>query len=203
LNHSDIDTSSSKVGRRIRELREKRRISMRELGRLSGISVNALSLIERGQTSPSVSTLYRLVDALGVPITAIFGAEPLREEIVFCPVTKRTKLPFPLGLWEGLGGEVFKGRLQPFMLTLESGGDSGLHTIVHTGHEFVMCLEGLLEYTVEDKKYIMGSGDSLLFAARLRHSWRNPGNTLAKAIIVLCGFEDFESPAGFHLTNGE
>ncbi len=203
MNHSDIDSPSTNVGSRIRELREKRRISMRELGRLSGISVNALSLIERGQTSPSVSTLYRLVDALGVPITAIFRAEPLREEIVFRPVAERTQLPFPRGLWEGLGGEVFVGRLQPFMLTLESGGDSGVHTIIHTGHEFVMCLQGLLEYTVEDKKYIMASGDSLMFAARLHHSWRNPGNIVTKAIIVLCGFEDFESPAGFHLSNGK
>jgi mannose-6-phosphate isomerase-like protein (cupin superfamily) len=72
--------------------------------------------------------------------------------------------------------------------------------IVHTGHEFVMCLQGLLEYTVEGKKYILGQGDSLLFAARLRHCWRNPGNTVSKVIIVLCGFEEFESPAEYHVS---
>ncbi len=188
------------VGQRLRELREQRRISMRELGRLSGISVNALSQIERGQSSPSVSTLYRLVDALGVPITAIFHAEPQREEIVFRSAAQRTKVPFPKGLWEGLGGEAFVGKVQPFMLTLESGADSGAQVIVHTGHEFVMCLQGSLEYTVEGKKYVMEPGDSLLFAARLRHCWRNPGNIVTYAIIVLSGFENFESPAGFHLT---
>jgi len=200
LTSTDHDTPLTEVGKRLRVLREERRISLRELGRLSGISVNSLSLIERGLTSPSVSTLYRLVDALGVPITTIFRAEPQREEIVFIPVSERTQVPFPLGIWEGLGGESFIGRLQPFMLTLESGADSGSQTIVHTGHEFVMCLQGLLEYTVEGKKFILGQGDSLLFAARLHHSWRNPGNTVTKAIVVLSGFEEFESPGGFHVT---
>ncbi len=198
MNKTNQDTSSSEVGKRLRELREERRISLRELGRISGISVNALSLIERGMTSPSVSTLYRLVDALGVPITAIFRAEPQQEEIVFTPVAERNKVPFPSGLWEGLGGESFIGRMQPFMLTLEVGADSGKQVILHTGHEFVMCLQGLLEYTVEERKYILGEGDSLLFAARLRHNWRNPSNSVTQAMIVLCGYEEFESPAGFH-----
>jgi transcriptional regulator with XRE-family HTH domain len=197
---TDHDTPLVEVGKRLRKLREERRTSLRELGRLSGISVNALSMIERGLTSPSVSTLYRLVEALGVPITTIFRAEPQREEIVFIPVAERTQVPFPRGVWEGLGGESFVGRLQPFMLALESGADSGSQVIVHIGHEFVICLQGLLEYTVEGKKYILGQGDSLLFAARLRHSWRNPGNSLTQAIIVLCGFEEFENPAGFHVT---
>lgn len=200
VNPPGHDNQIMEVGKRLRELRVERRISLRELGRLSGISVNALSLIERGLTSPSVSTLYRLVDALGVPITAIFRAEPQREEIVFLPASERTQVPFPLGVWEGLGGESFVGRLQPFMLTLESGADSGSQVIVHTGHEFIICLQGLLEYTVEGTKYILGQGDSLLFAARLRHCWKNPGNTVTKAIIVLCGFEEFESPAEFHVS---
>ena len=200
MNTTSHDTPAGEVAKRLRELREERRISLRELGRLSGMSVNALSMIERGLTSPSVSTLYRLVEALGVPITAIFRAEPLREEIVFTPVAERNQVPFPLGLWEGLGGESFIGRMQPFMLTLDIGADSGHQVIVHTGHEFVLCLQGLLEYTVEDRKYILGPWDSLLFAARLHHSWRNPANSVTKVIIVLSGFEEFESPAGFHHT---
>jgi transcriptional regulator with XRE-family HTH domain len=200
MNPPDHGTPSTEVGKRLRVLREEKRISLRELGRLSGISVNALSQIERGLTSPSVSTLYRLVEGLGVPITAIFRAEPLKEEIVFRPVGERTQVPFPLGMWEGLGGEVFVGRLQPFMLTLESGADSGTQVIVHTGHEFVMCLQGKLEYTVEGKKFLLGPGDSLLFAARQRHCWQNPGSSLTQALIVLCGFEEFENPGEAHVS---
>jgi quercetin dioxygenase-like cupin family protein len=84
------------------------------------------------------------------------------------------------------------------MLTLESGGESGKEIIVHTGHEFVMCLQGRLEYEVEGKLYTLEAGDSLLFAARLSHRWRNPGNTVTSAIVVLSVFEEYEKPGVFH-----
>ncbi len=196
----DREAPSVYVGQLLRQLREERGISIRELSRMSGLSANALSMIERGLTSPSVSTLYRLTDALNVPITALFRQAQSQEPIVFRSVSDRTRVPFPLGVWEGLGGEAFTGRMQPFMLTLESGAESGQEKIVHTGSEFVMCLRGKLEYEVESKYYQLEAGDSLLFAARLTHRWRNPGNTVTNAIIVLSGFDDYEKPGVFHFT---
>jgi transcriptional regulator with XRE-family HTH domain len=194
----DKATPSVQVGQMLRQLREERGISIRELSRRSGLSANALSMIERGLTSPSVSTLYRLTDALNVPITAIFGLEQEQQPIVYRSVSERTHVPFPLGVWEGLGGESFTGRMQPFMLTLESGAESGPEKIVHTGSEFVICLRGQLVYEVEGQTYTLEAGDSLLFAARLTHRWRNPGRTVANAIVVLSGFDEYEKPGVFH-----
>jgi DNA-binding XRE family transcriptional regulator/mannose-6-phosphate isomerase-like protein (cupin superfamily) len=194
----DREAPSVYVGRLLRQLRAERGISIRELSRMSGLSANALSMIERGLTSPSVSTLYRLTDALNVPITALFRSDQTQQPIVFRSTSERTHVPFPLGLWEGLGGEAFTGKMQPFMLTLESGAESGQEEILHTGSEFVMCLRGKLEYEVEGKYYLLEAGDSLLFAARLTHRWRNPGNTVTNAIVVLSGFDDYEKPGVFH-----
>jgi transcriptional regulator with XRE-family HTH domain len=194
----DKEAPSVYVGQLLRQLREERGISIRELSRISGLSANALSMIERGLTSPSVSTLYRLTDALNVPITALFRQDQGQKAIVFRAVTERTRVPFPLGVWEGLGGEAFTGRMQPFMLTLESGAESGPEKIVHTGSEFVMCVRGNLEYEVEGKLFPLGAGDSLLFAARLAHRWRNPGKTVTNAIVVLSGYEEYEQPGVFH-----
>ena len=87
------------------------------------------------------------------------------------------------------------------MLTLEMGADSGSRSIIHTGHEFVHSLQGELEYQVESNIYNLQPGDSLLFAARLHHRWRNKGTKIAQAIIVLSGFEEYESPMGFHISN--
>ena len=64
------------VGLRLRVLREERGVSMRALARRSGLSANALSMIERGLASPSVSTLNKLAMALEVPIMAFFHSEP-------------------------------------------------------------------------------------------------------------------------------
>jgi transcriptional regulator with XRE-family HTH domain len=192
------ETPSVLVGHLLRQLREERGISIRELSRLSGISANALSMIERGLSSPSVSTLYRLTDALNIPITSLFRQINDKQTIVFRAAMDRMRIPFPQGMWEGLGGESFSGRMQPFMLTLEAGAESGKEKIVHTGSEFVICLSGTLEYEVEGKIYTMQAGDSLLFAARLAHRWRNPGDSVTRAIFVLSGFEEYEQPGKYH-----
>lgn len=197
------ETPSVNVGQVVKQIREVRGISIRELSRLSGLSANALSMIERGRTSPSVSTLYRLTDALNVPITALFRQEQTLEPIVYRSMETRTHVPFPLGVWEGLGGESFTGRLQPFMLTLESRAESGREKIVHTGSEFVYCLKGVLEYEVEDKIFTLEAGYSLLFSARLTHRWRNPGRVVTNAIIVLSGFEEYEKPGSYHFPLSE
>lgn len=190
------------VGSRLRQLRQERGKSMRALARDSGLSTNALSMIERARTSPSVSTLYKIAEALEVPITAFFREEPARQEIVFCKSTNRNRVSVPFGYWEGLGGEYFVGHVEPFLLTLEPGGSSGPFGMLHTGHEFVMCLKGRLEYEVEDETYELLPGDSLIFAAQLRHRWRNPGDEIAQAVFVLAGFEQGERPSEFHISSG-
>jgi transcriptional regulator with XRE-family HTH domain len=187
------------VGIRLRQLREKRGVSMRTLATMSGLSANALSMIERGKTSPSVSTLYRLASALEIPVTNFFSPAPVREKVVFLKSDERTRLPFMRGLWEGLGGENFDGHVMPFMLTLESGASSGPSNVIHTGHEFVFCLRGQLEYSVESQPYLLEAGDSLLFAANLNHRWRNPGNTVTSALIVLSDFSEGEQALPMHL----
>ncbi len=186
------------VGERLRELREARGISMRSLATRSGLSANALSMIERGKASPSVSTLYKLAEALGVPITDFFAPQAQKQNVILIKADERTRVPFTHGIWEGLGGEKFMGRVEPFILTLETGASSGPHAMVHTGHEFVFCLRGQLEYLVERDLYELEPGDSLLFAAQLEHRWRNPGNTVTNALIVLSGFSEGERPETMH-----
>ena len=194
------------VGIRMRQLREERGLSIRALARQSGLSANALSLIERGRSSPSVSTLYKVAGAMNIPITTFFQTEPELHDVIHIRAGERTRVPFTRGLVEGLGGEQFSGRVEPFALTLENGANSGPQPIVHTGHEFVLCLRGQLEYQVEDEIYLLEAGDTLLFAAHRQHRWRNPGPLVTSAIFVLSGFDDGEDPHRHRLlalTEGE
>jgi transcriptional regulator with XRE-family HTH domain len=192
------EAPSVNVGNRLRELREEHKVSMRKLATQSGLSANALSMIERGKTSPSVSTLYKLADALGEDITAFFGEPKERQHVVYVKANERSRVPFQRGLWEDLGGEKFLGRVLPFILTLENGGASGPHAMVHTGHEFVFCLRGTLEYQVENQTYLLEPGDSLIFAARLRHKWRNLGGSVVNALILLSDFSEAERGTAMH-----
>jgi transcriptional regulator with XRE-family HTH domain len=197
------EAPSVNVATSLRDLREARGISMRTLATKSGLSANALSMIERGKTSPSVSTLYKLADALGVSITAFFGAESEKKKIVFLKSGEHTRMSFTRGVFEGLGGSEFSGHVEPFMLTLESGAASGLHGIVHAGHEFVFCLRGKLEYQVDKQIFQLEAGDSLLFASKLQHRWKNLGNTVTTALVIISGFAEGEQPHAMHWKKGE
>jgi len=188
------------VGGRLRELRQERGMSMRALARASGLSTNALSMIERARTSPSVSTLYKIAEALKVPITAFFRSDAPRQDIVFLKANQRAQVVFPRGVWEGLGGEAFTGGVEPLLFSLEAGANSGQFGMTHGGHEFVMCLSGSLEYEVEKQRFTLGSGDSLLFAAQFQHRWRNVNKGETKVLIVLSGFGKDDRPSEYHIT---
>lgn len=197
----DNEVLTIDVGARLRQLRMEREKSMRSLARDSGLSTNALSMIERGRTSPSVSTLYKLAEALDVPITAFFRLEPPKQDIVYRPAGERKSVPIPNGQWMGLGGEAFTGRMEPFMLILEPGASSGPFGMLHSGSEFVLCLNGQIEYELEGQKYVLQPGDSLIFAAQRRHRWKNTSNVTAQAVIVLANFEQGERPSEFHVSS--
>lgn len=203
MGNVDLDAMRLKVGGRLRELRKERGMSIRAVAKESGLSSNALSMIERGRSSPSVSTLYKVARAMKVPITTFFKEKQSGREIVFKKSQNRSKVSFTRGVWEGLGGEEFTGRVEPFVITLESGANSGRYRMYHSGHEFVLCLGGELEYEVADQLFILGAGDSLLFAAKMGHRWRNVGKSTVKVLIIISGYGEEEKPAELHKSHGK
>ena len=197
------DAESINVGERLHELRELHELSLRSLAMKSGLSIHTLSMIEKGRTTPSISTLYKLAEALGVPITYFFNPNNNRRQVIYLKADERSHMPFTRGVFEGLGGENFVGNIEPFLLTLESSANSGPQVMTHTGEEFVFCLRGQLEYQVEHHIYELSAGDSLLFAAHLKHRWRNSGRMVATALIVVSGFSENEEVHGLHWKAGE
>jgi transcriptional regulator with XRE-family HTH domain len=191
-------TSEIDVGRRLRELRTLKGLSIRSLAEMSGLNFNTLSLIENEKTSPSVSTLQQLAMALQVPITAFFESENHHPDVVYQKSGLRPKATFVHGGLEDMGNGLALGEGIPLLLTLEPGANSGPEAIVHTGQEFIYCLDGCFFYTVAGKEYILEQGDSLIFEATLTHRWENRGNTVSRLILILCPADVFDRSAEQH-----
>ena len=181
------------VGGQVRAVREARGLSLRALARICELSPNTVSLIERGITSPSVSTLHRLATALRVPITTFFEEQPDRVEVILLRAGKRPRSGSARVLLESLGSGLQNQALEPFEVTLKPGADSGRQPIVHTGHELVYCLRGEIEYVVEGQSYRLVAGDSLLFEARLPHRWRNPARDPAVFLLIFAAAAEGEA----------
>jgi transcriptional regulator with XRE-family HTH domain len=191
-------TSEINVGLHLRELRTKRGLSIRSLATQSGLNVNTLSLIENGKTSPSVSTLQQLANALEVPITAFFETDIPKNDISYHKAGQCPRAAFAHGTLEDLGAGLTLQGQRPFLVTLEPGADSGPDPIVHTGREFVFCLKGHLSYTIEDRVYQLDPGDSLLFEAYLPHRWQNAGETASRSLLVMCPTDESDRPTERH-----
>lgn len=178
--------ASEDVGKKLRNLRKARRFSIRALAELSDLSVNTLSLIENGKTSPSVKTMYQLAQSLNVPITAFFESEQRKNSVVYQKAGERQQLIFSQGHMESLSAGMPRIGSEPFITRLEVGANSGETPIIYPGREFIYCLEGHITYTVEEDLYPLAPGDSLIFDSYAPHSWRNTASTSSRALLVLC-----------------
>ena len=199
----DIDPAEILVGKKIRELRNQSGFSLRELAQRSGLNINTLSMIENWKISPSVSTLQQLARGLNVPITDFFESEPEALHVVFTPGQNRPGAVFNNMRMENLGKDLAGNAVQPFVVTLEVGADSGDHMIVHTGHEFVYCLSGQVSYKIEEKTYFLQPGDSVVFESHLPHRWQNVDGGESKIILVLFPSDHNEEPGGRHFQLNE
>jgi DNA-binding XRE family transcriptional regulator/uncharacterized cupin superfamily protein len=186
------------VGDRLRAIRAEFGLSIRALAEISGLNVNTLSLIENGRTSPSVGTLQQLAQSLQIPISVFFETDHGEKKIVFQKNGVRPRAAFNHGVMEDLGAGMPRFGAEPLIVTLIPEADSGKNPIVHTGREFMYCIEGHIAYTVDGETFNLEPGDSLLFEAYLAHRWRNPDKTPSRALIVLCPMDSRENATERH-----
>jgi transcriptional regulator with XRE-family HTH domain len=171
------------VGQRIRELRTKQGLSLRALAGLSQLSTNAISLIERGDNSPTVSSLHSLANALAVPITALFELQGDGQVIHLKKARRPTSETAGVKM-ENLGSGLPNQQIEPFLMTIEPGGSSTSGQITHSGEEFVYMLRGSLAAMIGGRAYDLEEGDSLLFLASQPHIYQNQGTTAAQILII-------------------
>lgn len=186
------------VGLKLREIRTKQGLSLRALAEKSGLNVNTLSLVENGKSSPSVSTLQQMAQALRVPISTFFEIEPVEKQMVFTLAAERPQAFFGSTRMENLGKDLAGSKVQPFMVILQPGMGSGDRPIVHTGHEFIYCLSGCVHYQIDTVEYYLHAGDSLVFEAHLPHTWENCGEVAAQFLLILYPSDERELPGGRH-----
>jgi transcriptional regulator with XRE-family HTH domain len=173
----------SLVGQQLKAFRKMRGISMRDLATASELSVNTISLIERGKISPTITTLHKLAIALGIGIAEFFAAES-GKQVIFTKRDQRRSVRSGMAMIGSLGSGLDNQTMEPLLVTLASGSDSGSRPMTHFGHEFAFCLEGRIIYEINGEQYLLEPGDSLFFEAFLPHRWSNGQAAPSQALVV-------------------
>ncbi|NJN97833.1 MAG: cupin domain-containing protein [Anaerolineales bacterium] len=190
------------VGVKVRELRKERHLSQRDLACQAGLSPNAISLIERDEISPSVATLQRLAVALQIKMSYFFEEDEDDLTVIHVKASDRPALTSKGLLIAALGRRLHNQEMEPFFVSLAPEAESGRHPVIHSGHEFVCCLNGTVEYEIDGTVYKLQAGDFLLFEAELPHHWRNPSSAeQAELLLILQSSHGSNEPIRRHFSS--
>jgi transcriptional regulator with XRE-family HTH domain len=171
------------VGQRIRSLRERQGLTLRALAKRCGLSITAISQIERGENSPTVSSLHMLAAALGVSIIDLFQHDH-QSTVVLVRPDDRLRTESEGVLMESLGIGLPFQQLEPFMVTLAPKAGNVDQPVTHVGEEFVLCLAGKVEYEIDGRTFRLEPGASLIFQASRPHYFHNPAAFPAQFLLV-------------------
>ena len=192
------------LGSRLREERERARISQRELARRLGVSASLISQIESGQSKPSVSTLYAIVTELDVSLDDVFrihddelsiatavGAES-DSAVVARPVvhpTERHVVELDSGvIWERLTSHEHED-VDFLHVIYDVGGSSASdeRLMRHPGREYGYVLSGRLGVQLGFERHELESGDSIAFDSTTPHRLWNLGDEAVHGIWFVVG----------------
>lgn len=180
-----------RVGETLAALRQARALSLDELSRQAGVSKSMLSQIERNQANPTVAVVWRLANALNVPLSEFLGgaqgqAKP-DTDIATVAAHATPTLGSPDGLCELriLGPIELAGAFEWYTLTVQGGGVLASQPHEPGSREHLSVLEGTLEVEAGSSHTRLKKGETARYAADQAHAIRNPLKSPAVAMLVV------------------
>lgn len=172
------------LGTRLRELRDGRNLTLRELAAETGLSATLLSQIERGVTEPSLKSLRLLATVFGESVATLFDDEgPLSVHV--SKAGERSRIISPKGhvQYERMGPS--NGQLEVLRGVLEAGETSSDEQWSHPSVECAYVVRGTLTVKVGRGIYTVATGDTITLDSRQPHSYSNETSETVEYILAV------------------
>jgi Predicted transcriptional regulators len=172
------------IAENLKRLRTERNFSLSGLSELCGISKVMLSQIEKGDTNPTINTLWKIANGLKVPYTVLLDQKEKETAVIrkkelspqlaedghyrlYCYYTNNPHRNFEM-----------------FQLELDKG--RSYTSIGHSekSEEYIMVLEGELSLTIENHTYVVEANDTISFQASSQHIYTNSGTGTLKVSVT-------------------
>lgn len=163
------------VGGRLREARRARSLTLDDVAGAAGFTKSFVSAVERGETSPSIGSLYAICEVLGISMAALFETEEAPES----NVVRRAGVQGTYFGGEGVVNYVLSPRSERRAQVIEThiapGGSPGPEPWSHPGELVVATvLEGTVEFGFGERTTTLRAGDTIAYSPAEPHSWGNP-----------------------------
>jgi transcriptional regulator with XRE-family HTH domain len=175
-----------KVGEKISEYRKSKKLNIKDLAKLTGVTSSLLSQIERGLANPSLNTLNTIAKVLEVPLFSFFTTSVNTKELVV-KADKRKKMILPEReniLYELLSPDL-SGSIELALMLLTPSSDSSEELLEHEGEEVAFVLEGKVNLLLDNSVIPLDTGDSVRIPMGMRHKWINDYNDNVKVIFAI------------------
>ncbi len=171
------------LGKRIRELRKKNRMTLAQVSQKSGVALATISRIETGTMTGTLQSHLRIAKTFGLPLSEFYRdmdqPSSLKKESYGEVFVKNKKTSSLI-----LTKDVLNKKMLPVLLRLTSGGQTRSEELRGGAEKFVFVLQGKVEISVGATRTALERGGALYFDATQPHSIRNTHATTAECIII-------------------
>jgi transcriptional regulator with XRE-family HTH domain len=175
-------------GDKIREVRERKQRTIREVAVKAGVSESLISQIERNRISPAIDTLLRIIDTLEIDPDFIFR-DFKRDRLVNLVRANEKKRALIDGVaYEQLSrtfSSAEEHAIEAYILEIAPGRKSGNDEYGHVGNELGVIIQGEGECTVGKQVIVLKKGDSISFSADAPHQLKNTGKKPLRAFWII------------------
>lgn len=175
---------------RIRTARRAKGYTLDRVAELSGLAKGMISKVENFRVTPSLPTLVRLAEALGIRLSDLFDGLDARPKLSVVRRGERREFERDREQsdirYESLAHGRADRRMDPFELVVPAGGGRS-ESMAHEGEEFMLVLDGAVEFHFAGRVHRLATGDAAYFDAETPHRLSNPGMHDARVPCVFLG----------------
>ena len=182
--------SSYELGRKLRQLRLRKKIALVDLGKHTGLSPSMLSQLENGKLIPTLPTLARIAMVFDVGLEHFFGDQRGQKQFSIVRANERMRFPeradapTPAYFFECLAFSTQGKGMQAYLAEFPRSTTSDLSEHLHDGSEFLFVLEGSLTIRFQGTDHELRASDSLHMDSSEPHGYRGTGKTGARAVVI-------------------
>jgi transcriptional regulator with XRE-family HTH domain len=174
------------IGQKINKWRKEKGLTLKQLADECDLTASYISQVEHEKASPSIASLRKIAQALGVRTIDFFADEIINDPKVL-KENQWTQVTLPR--WEAhvrqLVRLVGSKRMQPFYTVIPPKGGTREKPYAHEGEEFGIVLEGEMVMTIGNEVYEIGPMTSFYYSSLLPHSWKNKGSKPCRVVWVV------------------
>ena len=188
-----MEDISFDIGKKIKDLRLKAGLTLKQVAKETGFSPALISQIENNNISPPIATLAKLASYFNVKIGYFFEDDKTPVRYTVCRKEQGRRIDRVISksgkrhgyIYQALAFDFPNKSMEPFLITLDTGVDDSENMYSHNGEEFIMVTEGEILVLIEGEKIYLKEGDSIYFDSSAKHRVLNPSDREARILAVI------------------